>query len=236
MNIRLATVNDMLNVQDANLLCLPENYPMKFYFYHMTSWPQLTYVAETDDGKLVGYVLVKMDEDKKVPQGYITSMAVKRSHRRCGIAQVSCVLESSACSSPRSLTICLQKLIDQACRGLIENFTAKRLTLHVRHSNLPALALYQDQMGFEVVNTMRRYYLDGENAYEMRKDLVTYAQLHQIQPGDARLWAKTDAELEAEDTPKELRERPPSPGAEKVITVRDCFERDKTNKNSGLAA
>ena len=51
---------DLLNMQHCNLLCLPENYQMKYYFYHALSWPQLSYVAEDDGGKVVGYVLAKM--------------------------------------------------------------------------------------------------------------------------------------------------------------------------------
>lgn len=47
-------------MRDCNLDCLPENYQMKYYFYHGLSWPQLSYVAETDSGEIVGYVLAKM--------------------------------------------------------------------------------------------------------------------------------------------------------------------------------
>ncbi len=47
-------------MQHCNLLCLPENYQLKYYFYHGLSWPQLSYVAEDDEGKIVGYVLAKM--------------------------------------------------------------------------------------------------------------------------------------------------------------------------------
>ncbi len=32
----------------------------QYYFYHVLSWPQLLYVAEDYDGKIVGYVLAKM--------------------------------------------------------------------------------------------------------------------------------------------------------------------------------
>lgn len=47
-------------MQSANLMCLPENYQMKYYFYHLLSWPNLSYVAEDQTGKIVGYVLAKM--------------------------------------------------------------------------------------------------------------------------------------------------------------------------------
>uniref|UniRef100_A0A2K5QZW9 N-terminal amino-acid N(alpha)-acetyltransferase NatA n=1 Tax=Cebus imitator TaxID=2715852 RepID=A0A2K5QZW9_CEBIM len=83
MNIRNARPEDLINMQHCNLLCLPENYQRKYYFYYGLSWPQLSYIAEDENGKIVGYVLAKMEEDSDdVPYGHITSLAVKRSHRR----------------------------------------------------------------------------------------------------------------------------------------------------------
>jgi len=46
VSIRPATVDDILSMQNTNLWCLPENYNMKYYYYHMLSWPQLLHVAE----------------------------------------------------------------------------------------------------------------------------------------------------------------------------------------------
>jgi ribosomal protein S18 acetylase RimI-like enzyme len=40
---------------------------MKYYFYHLLSWPQLLWVAEEANGKIVGYVLAKMEEDDAQP-------------------------------------------------------------------------------------------------------------------------------------------------------------------------
>ena len=60
VSIRRAESDDLLAMQAANLHCLPENYQMKYYMYHALSWPQLLYVAEDADGKIVGYVLAKM--------------------------------------------------------------------------------------------------------------------------------------------------------------------------------
>lgn len=45
---------DLMHMQHCNLLCLPENYQMKYYLYHGLSWPQLSYVAEDDMGQVVG--------------------------------------------------------------------------------------------------------------------------------------------------------------------------------------
>ena len=82
MNIRVAKTEDLMNMQHCNLLCLPENYQMKYYMYHGLSWPQLSFVAEDQKGQIVGYVLAKMEEDAEDdPHGHITSLAVKKSHR-----------------------------------------------------------------------------------------------------------------------------------------------------------
>ena len=85
VSIRQATVSDLVEMQNCNLFCLPENYQMKYYLYHILSWPQLLMVAE-DNGKIVGYVLAKMEEDAKTPHGHITSLAVLRTHRKLGLA------------------------------------------------------------------------------------------------------------------------------------------------------
>jgi N-alpha-acetyltransferase 10/11 len=53
-------VDDLLSIQHANLMCLPENYNLRYYYYHVMSWPELVWVAEDYDGKVVGYVLAKM--------------------------------------------------------------------------------------------------------------------------------------------------------------------------------
>ncbi|XP_043261567.1 GNAT family N-acetyltransferase vnc [Colletes latitarsis] len=154
INIRCATTDDLLNIQHCNLQCLPENYQMKYYLYHALSWPQLSYVAEDEKGRIVGYVLAKMEEDcEDNPHGHITSLAVKRSHRRLGIAQ---------------------KLMNQASRAMVECFGAKYVSLHVRRSNRAALNLYTSSLQFEVSEVEPKYYADGEDAYAMKRDLSSF--------------------------------------------------------------
>lgn len=60
VSIRRGEFKDLIGLQTANLHCLPENYHLKYYYYHLLSWPALTYVAEEAGGKIVGYVLGKM--------------------------------------------------------------------------------------------------------------------------------------------------------------------------------
>ncbi|XP_005086987.1 N-alpha-acetyltransferase 10 isoform X3 [Mesocricetus auratus] len=167
MNIRNARPEDLMNMQHCNLLCLPENYQMKYYFYHGLSWPQLSYIAEDENGKIVGYVLAKMEEDPDdVPHGHITSLAVKRSHRRLGLAQ---------------------KLMDQASRAMIENFNAKYVSLHVRKSNRAALHLYSNTLNFQISEVEPKYYADGEDAYAMKRDLTQMADEPTPGPGSSCL-------------------------------------------------
>lgn len=143
-----------MNMQHCNLLCLPENYQMKYYFYHGLSWPQLSFVAEDAKGTIVGYVLAKMEEDPdEAVHGHITSLAVKRSHRRLGLAK---------------------KLMEHASRAMVECFKAKYVSLHVRVSNRAALRLYADTLKFEQSEIESKYYADGEDAYAMKRDLTKY--------------------------------------------------------------
>ena len=54
--IRQARVSDLLEMQNCNLLCLPENYQMKYWLYHVLFWPQLLMVAE--GGGKVGIIVL----------------------------------------------------------------------------------------------------------------------------------------------------------------------------------
>lgn len=156
MNIRCARPEDLMNMQHCNLLCLPENYQMKYYFYHGLSWPQLSFVAEDEKGNIVGYVLAKMEEDTDdLKHGHITSLAVKRSHRRLGLAQ---------------------KLMDQASEAMVECFDAKYVSLHVRKSNRAALNLYKNSLKFETVEIEPKYYADGEDAFSMKRNLSQFSK------------------------------------------------------------
>ncbi|KAM1443446.1 hypothetical protein ACFX2I_039726 [Malus domestica] len=49
--IRKATIDDLLAMQTCNIFFLPENYQIKYYLYHILSWPQLLYVAEDYNGR-----------------------------------------------------------------------------------------------------------------------------------------------------------------------------------------
>ena len=151
VSIRRATVEDLLKMQQTNLLCLPENYQFKYYIYHYLSWPSLLHVAEDHNGKIVGYVLAKLEDEDIKPgevQGHITSISVLRTYRRLGVAS---------------------KLMNHALNMMQEYFDADFVSLHVRVSNRPALQLYHNNLDFDVRGIEKGYYADKEDAYKMRK-------------------------------------------------------------------
>jgi peptide alpha-N-acetyltransferase len=147
VSIRQATAQDLIEMQHCNLMCLPENYQMKYYLYHYLSWPQLLMVAD-DGGKIVGYVLAKMEDDAKEPHGHITSLAVLRTHRKLGLAT---------------------KLMNAAQEQMQVVFQADYVSLHVRKSNTAAFHLYSQTLGYLQHDIEVKYCADGEDAYDMRK-------------------------------------------------------------------
>ncbi|KAF5203520.1 N-alpha-acetyltransferase [Thalictrum thalictroides] len=148
---------------------------MKYYFYHILSWPQLLYVAEDYGGKIVGYVLAKMEEETTECHGHITSLAVVRTHRKLGLAT---------------------KLMTAAQNAMGEVFGAEYVSLHVRRSNRAAFNLYTQTLGYKIHDIEAKYYADGEDAYDMRKQLK--GRQHQMLPRrvqeEEHLLVRSDAE------------------------------------------
>ena len=102
-------------------------------------------VAVGEDGALLGYVGMH----HLVDEGFITNVAVAPSARRQGVAQAL-----------------LRHLSDYgAAHGLY------RITLEVRVSNAPAIALYEG-FGFQILGRRPKYYVNPvEDAYIMGKEL-----------------------------------------------------------------
>jgi ribosomal protein S18 acetylase RimI-like enzyme len=142
-----------MGMQACNLQNLPENYMLKFWTYHLMTWPQISFVAEDHKGRIVGYVLAKIDEPGEDDaasseiRGHVNSISVLRSYRRLGLAKQLMLLSQEAMASI---------------------YKAKFVSLHVRKSNKPAIGLYRDTLGFEVAKVEKKYYGDGEDALSMK--------------------------------------------------------------------
>ncbi|CDR41082.1 CYFA0S06e01288g1_1 [Cyberlindnera fabianii] len=182
ITIRKATISDVQAMQNCNLHNLPENYQLKYYMYHILSWPEASFVATTTDAiaplspeeaedviikdtkgdpsyvasgeKVVGYVLAKMEDDPDATD--------KTPHGH--------VTSLSVMRTYRRQGIA-EKLMRQALYALTETFLSEYVSLHVRKSNRAALHLYRDTLQFEVLSIEKSYYADGEDAYSMKKVL-----------------------------------------------------------------
>ncbi|RCK65931.1 N-terminal acetyltransferase A complex catalytic subunit ARD1 [Candida viswanathii] len=199
ITIRQATINDIQAMQNANLHNLPENYQLKYYMYHILSWPQASFVATTYDEtinindpeidlpipadpkgdtayinrgeKIVGYVLGKMEDDPEA--------ADKTPHGH--------ITSLSVMRTYRRMGIA-EKLMRQSLYAMCELFKAEYVSLHVRKSNRAALHLYRDSLNFEVQSIEKSYYQDGEDAYAMRLNL----KLDELLPSLAQKSEETD--------------------------------------------
>lgn len=150
MQVRRATMRDMMDMQQCNLRCLPENYHLRYYHYHICSHPELLYVCEDVNGIICGYVLGKIDEedDPKKKHGHITSLSVLRSHRKLGVAS---------------------KVMNATHRDMRDIYGGHFSSLHVRRTNVAGRNLYQEALGYRVHEVDAKYYLDDEDAFHMKR-------------------------------------------------------------------
>ncbi|GME71752.1 hypothetical protein B5S28_g1683 [[Candida] boidinii] len=185
ITIRRARVEDMQGMQNANLHNLPENYTLKYYLYHILSWPQASFVATTTDEEWIESdepfeIIIDSDIEniKADPQyvnkgekivGYVLGKMDddpdaedKTPHGH--------VTSLSVMRTYRRMGIA-DKLMRQCLYALTENYKAEYTSLHVRKSNRAALHLYKDTLKFEVLSIEKSYYQDGEDAYYMKKIL-----------------------------------------------------------------
>lgn len=112
------------------------------------------YVAQTSDGKIIGYA----GTWHIIDEGHITTIAVKKDYQRNHIGDAI-----------------IQKIIDDCYRDGI-----KYLTLEVRVSNVPAIKLYE-KYGFQSLGTRKGYYQDNsEDALIMWTENIFYDKFKTI--------------------------------------------------------
>lgn len=80
---------------------------------------------------------------------------------------------------------------------MAESHRAHYVSLHVRMSNIAALRLYRDTLGFEVERVESKYYADGEDAYAMRMVLESL-WVEEERPGNAHGQASVEGKKEKE--------------------------------------
>ncbi len=118
-------------------------------------------------------------------------------------------------------------------RAMAEVFDSSYVSLHVRQSNVAALRLYRDTLGFEVEKVESKYYADGEDAYAMKMDL-TGMQIKDL-PEDDGEYGDEGGEVgsmgkEGEDG-KEGKEKMIKVKVGRGLGVGDLVERNESTKS-----
>ena len=154
--LRRCELSDIIPVMEINLRTLPEHYSDYFYESLLEELPEAFIVAEIS-GKIVGYIMCKIEHGfsnfKKlgfVKKGHVVSIAVIDEHRRKGFGSI---------------------LVDEAVKG-VKTIQGSELYLEVRCSNNDAVKLYE-KLGFSIIQRLKAYYRDGEDAYVMAIDFTS---------------------------------------------------------------
>lgn len=137
--------SDLETIMGIVAEALHEHYDPTLYSTLSASWPEGFLVAADTSDRPVGFLL---GVQQVASEGRVLMFAIDRSWRRRGIGQ-------------RLMTTFLDRCRE---RGL------RRATLEVRVSNATAIRLYA-RFRFSVVDLLRGYYSDGENGYQMARDL-----------------------------------------------------------------
>ena len=90
--IRPFSIYDMLKFNNVNLDILTETYHTNFYAKYIAQWGEYNVVAENSIGMIEGYVLGKVEGDKKNEikknwHGHVTAVTVAPYFRRQGLAR-----------------------------------------------------------------------------------------------------------------------------------------------------
>ncbi|CAG8106025.1 unnamed protein product [Penicillium nalgiovense] len=103
---------------------------------------------------------------------------------------------------------------------MAESHRAHFVSLHVRMSNVAALRLYRDTLGFEVEKIENGYYADGEDAYAMHLNLQNmWLDWKAIEKRDAENNKEKNGEEGNEDEGEEVGDLGKK-DAEKMIRVK----------------
>ena len=141
MTLRRATADDIDRIAAMELICFPEEpWSREMVAGEFSGLNPTRYFVEEEEGELLAYAGIWLIP----PEGYITNVAVHPDRRRQGLASEI-----------------LRRMLGEA---LAEGITD--VTLEVRVSNEPAIALYRS-FGVEEAGIRKRYYGDGEDALIM---------------------------------------------------------------------
>ncbi|KAJ1981902.1 N(alpha)-acetyltransferase 20, NatB catalytic subunit [Dimargaris verticillata] len=152
-SIRRFNPLDLFKFNNVNLDVFTETYNISFYFQYLAKWPDMFHVAVSPSGRLMGYLMGKVEGRGTSWHGHVTAITVAPEYRRLGLA--------------RRLMDFLEETSDKVYNGYF-------VDLFVRKSNQVAIVMYE-KLGYVVYRRVLGYYMasggDGEDAYDMRKAL-----------------------------------------------------------------
>jgi ribosomal protein S18 acetylase RimI-like enzyme len=138
--------NDLATVAAIVAEALYEHYDPSLYTSLSQAWPEGFLVAVDAADRPVGFLLGV----GQVPgEGRVLMFAVDAAHRRQGVG----------------------RLLMEEFLGRARGRRFHRVTLEVRVGNVPAIRFYT-RFGFSVTDLLRAYYSDGEDGYQMARDLA----------------------------------------------------------------
>lgn len=148
--IRRMTLADTWEAAQLEAANFPMPWPLSAFEFEMRDNPVARYVMAEEEGRLIGFAGAHMILD----EGHITNVVVASSARGRGIG--------------RALMMALMQYA--------ANLGVRYLTLEVRASNAPAIALYRS-LGFVKVGIRAKYYEDNrEDALLMVCDQLPAAE------------------------------------------------------------
>ncbi|CAG9314518.1 unnamed protein product [Blepharisma stoltei] len=134
-------LTDIMRMIDAEL---SEPYSIFTYRYFLYAWPHLS-ILTYKENELIGVIVCKAEEHKKVMRGYIAMLAVKQEYRRQGIGK-------------ELVAKAIQKMKDDG---------VEEVTLEAESTNSAALRLYEG-FGFVRDKRLQAYYLNGNDAFRLK--------------------------------------------------------------------
>ncbi len=145
LKIRQFKLSDLLEIMEIEKVSFLKSqaYPKSYFLRYFKKYSKGFTVAESN-GEILGYMIGGI----KNKRGEFISLAIKPEFRQKGIGV--------------KLTNFLINLFKKE--------DIKDIVLNVRTKNKIAIAFY-DKLGFEIVKKVKKYYLNGDDAYIMRKDL-----------------------------------------------------------------
>lgn len=141
--IRRMSSRDLDAVYALELELFPNPWPKAFFATDLRARDTIAYVAE-DTGAVLAYCMATCTDGRF----HVTNIAVDVRHQHRGIAS-------------RLMDLLERTAAEKGCRDAY---------LEVRTDNAPAIRLYE-RLGYAIAYRRRHYYIDGDDAYVMEKEL-----------------------------------------------------------------